>query len=258
MLIFSDNSYQYLELIDVDNKFININDLYKSKVLDTAKLFSEYWSSDYCHVKYNNLYNLKDSLIIPIDTFMVFPHLGVLTSPFGPRWGKMHKGVDLSLSIGEKIKVPFGGRVRYARFNSGGYGNLVIIRHYNGLETYYAHLDHIDVRVNQDVKVGDIIGSGGNTGHSTGPHLHFEVRFMGNAIDPEVIFDFLTGKLRVNLLVLKKALFEYQANSLDDSIDPEQFQFETDPAAQKQQIIKDANSGRRKKNESGYSGNMEE
>lgn len=106
-----------------------------------------------------------------------------------------HKGVDIRLSTGDPVRSAFDGKVRYAKYNHGGFGNMVIIRHCNGLETYYAHLSRMNVDINDEVKAGDIIGLGGNTGRSTGPHLHFEVRYMDRPISPTLLFDFEKNKL---------------------------------------------------------------
>jgi murein DD-endopeptidase MepM/ murein hydrolase activator NlpD len=92
--------------------------------------------------------------------------------------------VDLNLNVGDTVVAAWSGNVRYAKFNEGGFGNLVIIRHYNGLETYYAHLSKLLVQPNDEIKAGDVLGLGGNTGHSFGPHLHFELWFKGNAVNP--------------------------------------------------------------------------
>lgn len=99
--------------------------------------------------------------------FFACPIEKKVTSRFGPRRRRWHYGIDLSLRTGDPIKVMFDGKVRIAK-RSGAYGNLVVIRHDNGLETYYAHLSRIDVELNQDVKAGEILGLGGNTGRSTG------------------------------------------------------------------------------------------
>jgi len=133
----------------------------------------------------------------------VHPFEGRVTSDFGYRHRKMHYGMDIDLETGDKVKVAFEGMVRFAMWNNS-YGNLVIVRHANGLETYYAHLSKIDVKPGDYVQAGDFIGLGGNTGHSFGAHLHFEVRYQGIPINPEFIIDFEARKLKlvnVNLLV---------------------------------------------------------
>jgi murein DD-endopeptidase MepM/ murein hydrolase activator NlpD len=114
----------------------------------------------------------------------------VITSNFGPRWGRVHKGLDIKVYIGDTIRAAWSGRVRVVRYEAKGYGNYVIIRHENGLETYYGHLSKQLVSENQRVRAGQPIGLGGNTGRSTGSHLHFETRLCGVALNPALFFDF--------------------------------------------------------------------
>ena len=116
----------------------------------------------------------------------------------------MHKGLDLYLKTGDTVVSAFDGVVRYAKFNSGGYGNCVVVRHLNGLETIYGHLSKINVAENQYVQAGELLGLGGTTGHSSGPHLHFETRYKDFAIDPEQYYNTETGVLLSNSLVLDK------------------------------------------------------
>ena len=136
----------------------------------------------------------------------VFPVKGVKSSPYGWRWERPHRGVDIALKTGEPIHCVFDGVVRVAK-PMGGYGNLVVVRHYNGLETVYAHLSKINVKPHQQLKAGDVLGLGGSTGHSTGPHLHFEVRFQYETFDPEWILDFSNFSLRTQRLHLDKSYF---------------------------------------------------
>lgn len=136
----------------------------------------------------------------------VFPVKSVKSSPYGWRWERPHRGVDIALKTGEPIHSAFDGVVRIAK-PMGGYGNLVVVRHYNGLETVYGHLSKINVKPRQEVKAGDVIGLGGSTGHSTGPHLHFEVRFQYETFDPEWILDFTNYSLRTQRLHLDKSYF---------------------------------------------------
>lgn len=109
---------------------------------------------------------------------------GYLTSSYGERWNSFHKGIDIGGAIGDDVLVALDGEVTYAEFNNGGYGNLIIVKHDNDMITYYGHLDDFYVKVGDLVKKGDIIGALGNTGFSTGPHLHFELRVEGNPVDP--------------------------------------------------------------------------
>jgi murein DD-endopeptidase MepM/ murein hydrolase activator NlpD len=114
-----------------------------------------------------------------------------VTSNYGYRWNRMHAGIDVKVYIGDTIRAAFGGKVRIVKYDPKGYGKFIVIRHPNGLETYYGHLSKQLVIENQDVKSGEAIGLGGNTGRSTGSHLHFETRLCGISINPALMFDFV-------------------------------------------------------------------
>lgn len=163
------------------------------------------------HVRMANLSmdSLPDEISIQLlknQEKFCFPVKNVKTSPYGWRWERPHRGVDIRLKTGDPVHAAFNGVVRIAR-PMGGYGNLVVIRHYNGLETVYGHLSQIKVKPLQVVAAGQVIGLGGSTGHSTGPHLHFEVRFQYEAFDPEWILDFSNYSLRTRRLYLDKTYF---------------------------------------------------
>jgi murein DD-endopeptidase MepM/ murein hydrolase activator NlpD len=132
-----------------------------------------------------------------------------VTSKFGNRHYKWHFGDDLRLSIGDSVTAVFDGVVRVAKYNYGGYGNYIIVRHHNGFETLYGHLSKRLVHVGDHVKSGDLIGWGGNTGRSSGPHLHFEVRFRGDALDPNILYDFVNDTIRYQTFELTTFHFEY-------------------------------------------------
>ena len=134
---------------------------------------------------------------------------------FGVRRGRRHQGVDLPLKTGDPIYAAFTGKVRMSKY-LGAFGNLVVIRHENGLETFYAHLSKRSVEVGDWVNAGDVIGLGGSTGRSTGPHLHFETRYNGFAFDPQWLIDFEKGLLRHRLFVLKKKYFNIYSNYEQD------------------------------------------
>ena len=134
---------------------------------------------------------------------------------FGVRRGRRHQGVDLPLKTGDPIYAAFTGKVRMSKY-LGAFGNLVVIRHENGLETFYAHLSKRSVEVGDWVNAGDVIGLGGSTGRSTGPHLHFETRYNGCAFDPQWLIDFEKGLLRHRLFVLKKKYFNIYSNYEQD------------------------------------------
>lgn len=131
------------------------------------------------------------------------------TSHFGFRKIRWHYGTDLGLVIGDPIRSVFDGIVRIVQYDARGYGRYVVIRHYNGFETLYGHMSAVNVQTGQFVKAGEQIGRGGSTGRSSGPHLHFEVRYEGNAIDAEKVFDFHNHKLRGRIFHLMPEHFSY-------------------------------------------------
>lgn len=152
---------------------------------------------------------LPDEIILRLasDTSdFCFPVKKVKSSNYGWRWQRGHHGVDIALNTGDPVHAAFGGIVRVAT-RMGGYGNCVVVRHPNGLETLYGHLSKINVQPHQQVEAGQIIGLGGNTGNSTGPHLHFECRFLYQTFDPEWILDFENYTLRTRRLHLNKSYF---------------------------------------------------
>jgi murein DD-endopeptidase MepM/ murein hydrolase activator NlpD len=134
--------------------------------------------------------------------------------------------VDIPLSTGDPVYATFTGQVRVSRY-SKGYGNLVIIRHENGLETFYGHLSERKVEVGDWVNAGQVIGLGGSTGRSTGPHLHYETRYQGFSFDPQWLIDFKTGELRHRLFVLKQKYFS-QYCSYEQNFEDEMFNEEED------------------------------
>lgn len=138
------------------------------------------------------------------------PIEGVLTSGFGWRNGRNHNGVDIDLHVWDPVKTSFSGMVRVARWY-GAYGRVVVVRHYNGLETIYAHLHRINVTPGQIVDAGDVIGLGGSSGRSTGSHLHWEIRFKGVPLNPHMFIDFKTNQLMNSVLVLKKTKYGFAA-----------------------------------------------
>ncbi|MDX2302551.1 MAG: peptidoglycan DD-metalloendopeptidase family protein [Microscillaceae bacterium] len=137
------------------------------------------------------------------------------TSNFGLRWGKFHHGVDLGLRTGAPVMSVFDGIVKLSTYG-GGYGNYIIIRHENGLETLYAHLHQRKVSVGQRVQAGDLIGWGGSTGYSTGPHLHFEVRYKGYTFNPLLLYDFKKKyQIRSDRFFLQPHHFRHYGNATE-------------------------------------------
>lgn len=147
------------------------------------------WNNQYVHA-YGKDAVVPENYSIDLTGFRMPTPSTKVTSPFGPRWRRMHNGLDLKVNVGDTIVSAFDGKVRIVKFERRGYGNYVVIRHTNGLETVYGHLSKQLVDENQTVKAGEPIGLGGNTGRSTGSHLHFETRFLGIAINPAYMFDF--------------------------------------------------------------------
>jgi murein DD-endopeptidase MepM/ murein hydrolase activator NlpD len=143
-----------------------------------------------------------------------YPTNGVMTSVFGPRWGRMHYGLDIDLETGDNVFAAWEGMVRISQYHSS-YGNVVVVRHNNGLETLYAHMSQRKVRPGDHVEAGEVVGLGGNTGRSYGSHLHFEIRYMGDAIDPNLIVDPAKKSIRDWQFTLNKKHFDYVAAEVD-------------------------------------------
>lgn len=151
---------------------------------------------------------------VEIDLSGWYPPIrGVVTSPFGWRKERMHKGEDIRLLTGDTVRAAFDGRVRICRSDRRGYGNFYVIRHDNGLETIYGHLSRHIVKQDEYVKAGQAIGLGGSTGRSTGPHLHFEMRYMGIALDPADLIDFTTFQPRSQIYQLDRKRAQWEQSN---------------------------------------------
>ena len=161
--------------------------------------------------------NFPDSFAIDCSSF-VYPiaidSMARITSKYGPRRRRMHNGLDIKVYIGDTIRAAFSGKVRMVKYERRGYGKYVVIRHENGLETVYGHLSKQIVDENQYVEAGEPIGLGGNTGRSTGSHLHFETRFLGQAINPALLFDFEKQDIVINVDLRKEPKVRIQINPL--------------------------------------------
>ena len=140
----------------------------------------------------------------------------IVTSDFGLRRAVWHYGIDIRVKTGNPVYAAFDGVVRISGYDRRGFGRFVVIRHKNGLETLYAHLSKSLIKLGDEVKAGDIIGKGGNSGRSTAPHLHFELRYSGNAIDPNEIFDFRENKIISPTYLINHNTFAYleEANKI--------------------------------------------
>ena len=163
---------------------------------------------------------LKDTLNIKLveperERFGKMPLVRTpITSGFGFRGYRWHYGVDLDLETGDSVKTVFDGVVRINQYDGGGYGNYIVVRHYNGLETLYGHMSKALLKPGTFVKAGELIGYGGSTGRSTGSHLHFEVRYEGNPLNPLEVYDFPDYKLRQDNFTITSALFAYYDRAL--------------------------------------------
>jgi murein DD-endopeptidase MepM/ murein hydrolase activator NlpD len=180
----------------------NITDERTIRLLSSDPVYKEYWFNDmtftYDSVRVTDLPEVSVILINYSGDKFTPTWYGKLSSAYQWRWGRQHHGVDLGLKTGNPIYAAWDGIVRYAQWNTSGYGNCVVIRHKSGLETLYGHMSKLMVTPNQFVSSGDMIGLGGSTGRSTGPHLHFEIRYKDFSINPEHIIDYQTLRLRVD------------------------------------------------------------
>ena len=207
VILYSNNSWKY-----VRNREIAKDSTIFEKYWDTTTLFPS---------REVDMSGRPKSVVIALVASLTnshWPYQGSVhpRGKYGPRRRRQHQGVDLPLKMGDPVYATFCGRVRISQYNKGGYGNLVIIRHDNGLETYYGHLSERMVQPGQWVEAGQIIGLGGSTGRSTGPHLHFETRYYGQSFDPERLIDFKNGTLSRETFLLKKSFFSIYSNAGQD------------------------------------------
>jgi len=205
-----------IDTLSTKDKYVKIL-IYNDMTWDSLSLpapkhvNSEVYASDWKtndHNAYRNfdISTLPDTIVLALVEDLsdfCMPRQGFVFSKYGMRHGRAHTGSDIPLHIGDTVRSAFEGKVRFAG-DCGGYGNLIVVRHANGLETYYGHLSKILVQENEPVNVGEAIGLGGSTGHSTGPHLHFETRYKGFPFDPETIVSWQDSSLRCDTLVLPR------------------------------------------------------
>ncbi len=186
---------------DVSNQTF-VTDLYK---LPAYELYNKEWNTEYIRIRGIAIPFVNDTLQIVLvneNSDYVFPlKTGKVCSPYGYRRQRMHTGTDIKLNLNDTVVSCFNGVVRMAKSYSG-YGKTVVVRHYNGLETVYAHLNRIKVKPGQEVKAGQLIGLGGRTGRATTEHLHFETRFLYEHFDASHMIDFTTQKLKSDTLIL--------------------------------------------------------
>ena len=179
----------------------------------SAQLYDD-WNNVYAH----RATELPDSFRINLRNFCMPTTNRVITSKMGPRWGRMHKGLDIKVYIGDTIRAAFSGKVRIKKYERAGYGKYLVIRHNNGLETIYGHMSDWLVEENQVVKAGQPIGLGGNTGRSTGSHLHFETRLCGVALNPALLFDFGTQDVTADYYMFRKETFEHESVAINKNL----------------------------------------
>lgn len=196
----------------------NVKSAYTSKSakIPSSTLYESTWYNERVKVPTFSFRDVPDEIVLRLidpdkGQNFCFPIKKIKSSSYGWRWGRPHSGIDIALNVGDPIHAAFDGVVRLAKYN-GGYGNCIVIRHYNNLETLYGHLSKINVKVGQEVKAGDVIGLGGNTGRSTGPHLHFECRLMYACFDPEWIFDLETYSIKTSFLRIDKTYFGVESS----------------------------------------------
>lgn len=231
ILLFNDNSWRYEKSDDF---------------IERCEDFNRDWDTE----KVNPFQQPVDSLpeawaIWMVDSLGSYhcPQTGRVTSKFGIRYGRRHQGVDIALPTGTPLYAAFDGKVRISKY-LGGYGNLVVIRHDNGLETFYGHMSRRDVEPGDVVHAGDVIGASGNTGRSTGAHLHFEARYHGLAFDPQRIINFEDGKLCQSIMVLKRRYFD-ASSRYDQNFDDEFLNAEDDRKALAEKKKRDEEAARK-------------
>lgn len=174
----------------------------------SADLYAN-WDNKYAH----RATELPETYKIDLRHFTMPTTSRVITSNFGSRWGRQHKGLDIKVYIGDTIRAAFSGKVRIVRYEAGGYGKYIVIRHNNGLETIYGHLSKQLVEENQEVHSGEVIGLGGNTGRSTGSHLHFETRLCGVALNPALMFDFRAQDVTGDYYAFNKQTYDSESTN---------------------------------------------
>lgn len=176
----------------------------RENAISPAAQLYDGWDNKYAHKQSDNM---PDTFKINLKNFCMPCVSRVVTSNFGARWGRQHKGLDIKVYTGDTIRAAFSGKVRIVRYEGRGYGKYIVIRHPNGLETIYGHLSKQLVTENQVVKAGEVIGLGGNTGRSTGSHLHFETRLCGVALNPTLMFDFRNQDVTGDYYIYNKSTY---------------------------------------------------
>ena len=195
---------EMVDTVEVHNTLLN-----EAYIIPSDDMYPT-WTNSVVH--YNAA--LPDSFRIDLRRYVMPTTNTKITDIFGyrPRRRRVHQGLDIKVQTGDTIYAAFDGKVRITNYQRRGYGHYVVVRHNNGIETLYAHLSKKLVKVNQNVKAGDPIGLGGNTGRSSGSHLHFETILMGKSIDPALLFDFKNQSVTGDYYMYRKPGSKYVEN----------------------------------------------
>lgn len=199
--------YRPTEVVDtVAPHFMLLNE---DNIIPSDEMYPT-WTNSVVH--YNSV--MPDSFRIDLRNYAMPTPSTKITDIFGyrPNRRRLHQGMDIKVQTGDTIYAAFDGKVRITSYQRRGYGYYVVIRHNNGIETLYAHLSKRLVNINQNVKSGEPIGLGGNTGRSSGSHLHFETILMGKSIDPALMFDFKNQRMSGESYMYRKPGTKYIEN----------------------------------------------
>lgn len=214
VVLFSNNTWKFL--YDASQITPIAENIAFTDHWDTTQLFA------YKDIPYDALPPIVELKLIDKVADFCPPTIGNVFSKYGRRRRGNHNGVDIPMKLGEPLFATFDGKVRISQYNTGGFGYLVILRHTNGLESWYGHLSRLNVEPGEIVKVGQVIGFAGNTGRSRGNHLHFEMRYKDQTFDPEFLIDFENGLLRYEKFALEKSFFNINSRAseiLEDADD---------------------------------------
>lgn len=202
-----------VEAIELRRMLLN-----EANTVPSADMYPE-WKNSKVHFKHA----LPDSFRIDLRGFVMPTTNTKVTDKFGyrPRRKRVHNGLDIKVNRGDTIYAAFDGKVRITAYQRSGYGHYVVVRHHNGIETLYAHLSKKLVGPNDNVKAGEPIGIGGNTGRSSGPHLHFETLLLGTCLDPALMFDFKNQDVTGDFYLYRRPGSKYIENGVEKIAGPE-------------------------------------
>lgn len=216
LTVYSQKNEEVFEIIESVNDSIDLRSNFYDDTDSLSEFFPasglyETWDNNGIHYPQVDFSKKTDTTILVLcddkTNFYVHPIKGGINSEYGYRHRRFHYGIDIDLNIGDSVKSAFDGMVRISKYHRG-YGNVIVVRHFNGLETVYGHLSGTRVRENQVVKAGTLLGYGGSTGRSTGPHLHFEIRYLGTPMNPRKVIDFDKFKLLNDTLFITNRTFD--------------------------------------------------